>query len=174
MKNFEFGKYMSRANSCWGVWTPINRPVVSRINDEYYLHETAAVKISENPISDAFSRAKKTEGDTQVEVNFPVLQEQLRNPAQVRKENKQMMETQEALKSEWRRLLFISSVRKVETVVFGVASRWMSSGSTKVQLWPKQRHRHGYAHQSNEKQWPFKCDCSSYCQNADGSCKLSD
>ena len=155
---------MSRANSCWGVWTPINRPVVSRVNDEYYLHETAAVKVSENPISDAFSRAKKTEGDTQVEVNFPVLQEQLRNPAQVHKENKLMMETQEALKSEWRSLLFISSVRKVETVVFGVASRWMSSGSTKIQHWPKQRHRPGYAHRSNEKQWLNNCTCSAYCQ----------
>ena len=76
-----------------------------------------------------------------------------------------MMETQEALKSEWRNLLFLSSVRKVETVVFGVASRWKSSGSTKIQHWPKQRHGHGYAHISSEKQWLNKCDCSSYCQN---------
>ena len=165
-ESFAESLYMSQTNACWEVLTPIRRPVVSRINEEvlipirrpvvtrinekYYVHERAAKKPPEDPICDAFSRAVNPNDDNQVTVQFPVLQEQRRNRSKIQKEKKKMMETQNELKSEWRNLLFHSTMRKVETGVFGVACRWMSSGSTKVRHWPKQRHREGLAHGSNE------------------------
>ena len=155
---------MSTANGYWGVWTQKSPPVVSRIHDEYYLHETSALKVSENPTSDAFSRATDTHSAMQAELRFPVLQDPFCNPTEVRKRNKQMMKTQKALKSEWRNLLFLSSVKEVETIVFGVGSPWMSFGRTRMQHWPKKRRVHGSAYQSHEKQFLTDCTCSDYCQ----------
>ena len=86
-EKIEFGRYMSRANTCWRVWTPINRPVLSQINDEYYLlrqrlSRCLQIQLVMNSL---------VQKNTIIRATYVVLHEQLQNPGQVQKDHKLMM-----------------------------------------------------------------------------------
>ena len=51
-------------------------PMLSQIIEENFLHEPEAMKVSRDPISDDFTRARRSDRDSQMTVHFPVLQEQ--------------------------------------------------------------------------------------------------